>query len=466
MIHKYKFNNTNFVLDINSGCVHVVDDICFDILDYIPNAFLDYTESYVIKKLENKYSTEEIREAYSELLSLYKNKKIFTEDTYINPEIINNGIKPAPIKAVCLNISHDCNFKCEYCFASKETCLRELMSFDTAKKTIDFLIKNSGSIRNLEVDFFGGEPLLNFDVVKQTVEYARSLENKYNKNFRFTITTNGLLLDDDKIDFINKEMYDVVLSLDGRKEIHDKFRITRAGHNTYDILVPKFQKLVQKRKNGNFKQYYIRATYTKYNLDFSKDIFHIHNLGFNEISIEPVICDFENNTNNNTKNYIITESDLPEILQEHENICKKLIELKKSGSSINFFNFKINLDSGPCINKRLKGCGFGNDYIAVTPNGDIYPCHQLVGEPKFVLENIHNTYTKIFDNNLKKEFLKLSVYHKEECKNCWAKYYCCGGCSSKNYQHNKNLKTPYKLSCEIQKKKIECAIAYNVLSRN
>ena len=455
MIHKYKFNNTNFVLDINSGSIHIVDDLCFEMLDFIPGVFFDYTESYVIQKLKHKYPEEEIKETYKELVNLYENKKIFSEDLFINNNIIINGIKPSPIKALCLNISHDCNLKCKYCFASKENCSRELMSFETAKNSIDFLIKNSGNIKNLEVDFFGGEPLLNFEVVKKTVEYARNLENKHNKKFRFTITTNGILLDDEKIDFINQEMYDVVLSLDGRKNINDKFRITKNNQGTYDLIVPKFQKLVQKREN---KQYYVRATYTKENLDFSKDVFHIYNLGFNEISIEPVLCDYENNNN---KNYIIDESCLEQILTEYENLCKELIKLKKENSKINFFNFKIDLNSGPCINKRVKGCGFGNDYIAVTPNGDIYPCHQLVGEKEFLMGN---TNKNIFNQNLKKDFLKLSIYHKKECKNCWARFYCCGGCSSKNYQHNKNIKIPFKLSCELQKKKIECSIAYNILS--
>ena len=450
MIHKYKFDNTNFVLDVNSGSVHVVDNICYDILDFVPNTFFDYTESYVTKKLSDKYSAESIKEAYSELFSLYEAGKLFSDDYYF--ETIEEGIPSSPIKAICLNVSHDCNLRCSYCFASTGDfkCSRELMPFETAKKAVDFLIKNSGNIKNLEMDFFGGEPLMNFEVVKETIKYARSLEKKYNKNFRFTLTTNGILLDDEKIDFINKEIYDVVLSLDGRKEVNDKFRLTKTKQGSYDIIVPKFKKLVEKRGE---KSYYVRGTYTKENLDFTNDVMHIHSLGFNEISMEPALSE-------NEFSLAVDETDLPSILSEHELLCKKLIKLKKEGSKINFFNFNINLDHGPCLSKRLKGCGFGNDYVAITPNGDIYPCHQLVGESDFLMGNVLNDS---FDISLKSKFLKLSVYHKKECKNCWAKFYCCGGCSSKNYQHNNDIKIPFKLSCELQKKKIECAIAYNVL---
>lgn len=452
MIHKYKFENTNFVIDVNSGAVHIVDDIAFDILDFIPGTFFDYSESYVVKKLSDKYSENDIKDTYAELLSLHESGKLFSNDPYF--KLVSNGIESSPIKAICLNVSHDCNLRCEYCFASKGDfkCKRELMSLETAKKAVDFLIKKSEGIKNLEMDFFGGEPLMNFDVVKATVEYARSLEQKHNKNFRFTITTNGILLDDEKIDFINKEMYDVVLSLDGRKKVNDKFRVTKAKQGSYDLVVSKFKKLVDERKG---KQYYVRGTYTTENLDFSEDVMHLYNLGFNEISMEPALSKEE-------FPYAIDESNLKEVLAEHEKLCKTLIELKKKGESINFFNFNINLDDGPCISKRLKGCGFGNDYVAITPNGDIYPCHQLVGEEKFIIGNINSD---TFNSKLKNEFLKLSVYHKDECKKCWAKFYCCGGCNARNYQHNGNIKKSFKVGCELQKKKTECAIAYSVLSK-
>lgn len=453
MIHKFKFENTNFVIDVNSGAIHIVDDVFYDMLDLIPGNFFDYTKSYVIKKLENKYPLSEIEEAYEEAFSLYKDEKLFSKDIYEN--IVSEKTILSPIKAVCLNVAHDCNLKCSYCFASKGDfkCKRELMSLETAKKTVDFLIENSGNIRNLEMDFFGGEPLMNFDVIKETVKYARSMEKIHGKNFRFTITTNGILLDDEKINFINKEMYDVVLSLDGRKEINDLFRLTKVGTGSYDLIIPKFKKLVKLRGE---KQYYVRGTYTKKNLDFSKDVFHIYDVGFSQISMEPALSkeEFE---------FAIDKNDLPKILEEHELLCKKLIEMKKSGSDINFFNFNISINNGPCISKRLKGCGFGNDYIAVTPSGDIYPCHQLIGENRFLMGNVNKNY---FNNELKNQFLNLTVYHKEKCKNCWAKFYCCGGCNSKNYQFNGNLKSSFDITCELQKKKIECSIAYNVLSGN
>ncbi len=447
MIHKFKWGNMNFVIDSNSGAVHVVDDVSFDILDHINGVFLDYTEDYVVKKLENKYSHDEIKESYQELLELYKNEKLFSKDTYKNlatPEKLSS-----PIKSICLNVAHDCNLRCGYCFASegKFGCgKRELMPLETAKNAVDFLVRKSGNIRNLELDFFGGEPLMNWDVVTETVKYARSLEEKYGKNFRFTLTTNGVLLDDEKIDFINKEIYDVVLSLDGRKEINDRFRVGKNKQGSYDLIVPKFQKLVSKRGN---KRYYVRGTYTKENLDFSKDLMHLYSLGFKSLSMEPVLCDesFEP---------CVTEEDVPKILNEYDLICKKLIELKKSGKDIHFFNFDIDLNNGPCIVKRLKGCGCGNDYVAITPNGDIFACHQFVGEDKFKMGNVNSGK---FDENLKQRFVNTHVYNKEKCKDCWAKFYCTGGCASKNYTQNGDIMLPFDVNCRIQKKKIECSVA-------
>ncbi len=446
MIHKYKFHNVSFVIDTNSGAVHTVDDIAYDILEFLSGNFFDYTENYIVKKLEKKYNTNDIREAYGEILKLYENGKLFSKDCYEN--LATEEKLSSPIKAVCLNVSHDCNLRCEYCFASRGDfgCIRELMPLETAKKAVDFIIKKSGDIKNLEMDFFGGEPLMNFDVVKETVKYARSLEKKHNKNFRFTITTNGLLLDDDKINFINKEMYDVVLSLDGRKEIHDKFRLTKTGKGSYNAVLPKFKKLVESRGGKN---YYVRGTYTKENLNFSEDVMHIHSLGFDNISMEPVLCGSKFHAT-------IDENNLNEALNEHNKLCDKLIELKKEGSKINFFNFNIDLDNGPCIIKRLKGCGSGNDYVAVTPNGDIFACHQLVGEDKFKMGNVNKG---TFDENLKKQFLKTSIYHKKECRDCWVRFYCSGGCAAKNHEHCGNIMKPFEISCKLQKKKIECAIA-------
>ena len=451
MIHKFKFENYNFVVDTNSGAVHMVDDIFYDMLEYLDGNFFDYTENYVIKKLENKYSLEDIKETYSEILEIKNKGKLFSPDIYENlavPEKLRS-----PIKAVCLNVAHDCNMACKYCFASEGDfgCGKELMPLETARKAVDFVIKNSGDIKNLEMDFFGGEPLLNWNVVVETVKYARKLEKIHNKIFRFTITTNGLLLDDEKIKFINEEMYDVVLSLDGRKEINDKFRVTKGGMGTYDAVLPKFKKLVDSRGSKN---YYVRGTYTKENLNFSADVMHIYNLGFNEISMEPVMCDSKFDST-------LTAKDLDLILKEHETLCKKLIEMKKQGSKINFFNFNVDIEKGPCVIKRLKGCGCGNDYIAVVPNGDIYSCHQLVGENNFKMGNINEG---TFDESLKSRFLQTSIYHKEKCRNCWVKFYCSGGCAAKNYTQNGSIMKPFDIACHIQKKKIESAIILYALT--
>lgn len=447
MIHKYKLRDTNFVIDGNSGAIHIVDDISYDILDYLDGNFFDYTCDYVAQKLNNKYKKEDIVEAYNDIFKMYKSGKLFSED--IHEKLATEENLNSPIKSVCLNVAHDCNMQCKYCFASKGDfgCGRELMPIETAKKAVDFVVRNSGNIHNLEMDFFGGEPLMNFEVVKETVKYARSLEKKYDKNFRFTITTNGLLLDDEKIDFINKEMFDVVLSLDGRKEINDKYRVTRTGMGTYDAVIPKFQKLVAKRGD---KSYYARGTYTKDNINFGDDVLHMYELGFKNISMEPALCGdkFESSIN---------ESHLDEVLKEQENLCNKLIDMKLRGENIDFFNFNIDINKGPCILKRLKGCGCGNDYVAVTPSGDIYSCHQVVGEEKFKMGNINEG---TFDAKLKKLFLNTTIYHKEKCRDCWAKFYCSGGCTAKNYFNRKNIMEPYDLACKMQKKKVECSIAY------
>lgn len=446
MIHKFKWDDINFVLDTNSGAVHSVDRITYDMLDFLNGNFFDYTEDYLVKKLDKKYSENDIREAYSEILELFKNEKLFSKDSY--EDLAKEEKLRSPIKSICLNVAHDCNLRCSYCFASEGDfgCGRELMPLETAKKSVDFIIENSGGIKNLEMDFFGGEPLMNWNVVKETVKYARSLEKKYNKNFRFTLTTNGILLDDEKIDFINEEIYDVVLSLDGRKEINDKYRITKTKNGSYDIVVPKFQKLISRRGN---KSYYVRGTYTKDNLDFTKDVKHLYDLGFKNISMEPVLCDKKFKAS-------VNEEDINQVLNEYENLCRELIKMKKSGKEINFFNFNIDLDKGPCVLKRLKGCGCGNDYVAITPNGDIFSCHQLVGEDEFKMGNVN---VGTFDDDIKKRFLNTSIYHKEKCKNCWVKFYCSGGCAAKNYQHCGNIMIPFDVNCKMQKKKIECAVA-------
>ena len=454
MIHKYKLNNYNILIDVNSGAIHIIDDICFDILDVINKENLyTYPEDKLISEFSRKYSTQDILETYQEIQTMFQNDKLFTGDLLFE-ENIKNKIVSSPIKAMCINIAHDCNLKCEYCFAAKGDfgCGRELMTLDTAKKAINFLINKSEGRRNLEVDFFGGEPLMNFNVIKDTVAYARSIEQKYNKNFRFTITTNGLLLDDEKIDFINREMDNVVLSLDGRKKINDKLRLTKSGKSSYEMIVPKYQKLIKNRKD---KDYYVRGTFTKNNLDFSEDVIHMYNLGFENMSIEPVVSDPR-------LNYSIKEEDLEKIFEEYEVLAKKIIEIKKKNKKINFFHFMIDLEKSPCAIKKFKGCGCGNEYVAVTPNGDIYPCHQFVGQDGFKMGNLNDN---TFDQKLKNKFSSNNIYSKDECRKCWAKYFCSGGCSANNFNFEKNINTPHKISCELQKKRLECAIMIKACCR-
>lgn len=346
----------------------------------------------------------------------------------------------APIKAMCLHIAHDCNLRCGYCFAAQGDFGhgRKLMPVEIGKKAIDFLIEHSQGRHNLEVDFFGGEPLMNFDAVKEVVCYARSLEEKYNKNFRFTTTTNGLLLDDDNIDFINREMNNVVLSIDGRKEVNDRLRYTPNGKGSYDVIVPKFKKLVEQRGD---KEYYVRGTFTKYNLDFSNDVEHLYQEGFDQISVEPVIADHK-------IPYALTEEDLPRIYDEYDHLAQKMIARKKAGKCYNFFHFMIDLDQGPCAIKRLRGCGCGNEYVAVTPEGDIYPCHQFVGFEDWKMGNLLDG---TFDTQRKEQFARANVYTKEECRNCWAKFYCSGGCNANNNEFTGDILKPYKLSCDLEK---------------
>lgn len=445
MIHKYKLNGYNIALDVNSGAIHIIDDISFDILDLLDNNnFTENIDSKIIKNLVPTYNKKDIIDSYNELYNLYKNGQLFSEDEY---EPFTKMMKDSPIKAMCLNVSHDCNLRCEYCFAAKGDFGqgRMLMSFEIGKKSIDFLIKNSGKRHNLEVDFFGGEPLMNFEVVKQIIDYARSLENQYNKKFRFTITTNGLLLTDDKIEYINKEMSNVVLSLDGRKEINDNLRITPNHKGSYDTIVPKYQRLVNSRGD---KDYYVRGTFTKYNLDFTKDVLHMVKLGFDQLSIEPVVSDKE-------LEYSIKEDDLPKVFEEYEHLAKEIIKRRKNNEYFNFFHFMIDLNQGPCAIKRLRGCGCGNEYIAITPTGDIFPCHQFVGSNKWKMGNLNDN---TFNLEIKDKFSKANVYTKKDCKNCWAKFYCSGGCNANNFQYENNILHAHQISCELEKKRLECAI--------
>ena len=444
MIHKYTLNGFYIVLDINSGAVHVMDELPYRMLDYLKEDDPETPPQDMLEALQKEFNSATIQEGYQELLELYHDGLLFSGDDY---EKFAGMMTKAPVKALCLNIAHDCNLRCEYCFAAKGDFGRGrmLMPFEVAKKAIDFLIEKSVGRRNLEVDFFGGEPLMNFDVVKKTVEYARSLEEKHQKNFRFTITTNGLLLTDDKIDFINREMSNVVLSLDGRKEVNDRLRVKVDGTGCYDRIVPAYQKLVSTRGD---KDYYARGTFTKYNLDFTNDVLHMAKLGFDQLSIEPVVSDPK-------LDYSIKEEDLPMVFAEYERLATTLIERKKQGKGINFFHFMIDLDQGPCAIKRLRGCGCGNEYLAITPEGDIFPCHQFVGEDQWKMGNV---LTGEFNTELKDRFSKTSVYHKPDCKKCWAKFYCSGGCNANNWQYEGDILKSHKIACELEKKRLECAI--------
>lgn len=451
MIHKYKLSGYNVLLDVNSGGVHIIDDLTYDLLDNVEPPFEDECPEKILSKLGKVYNADEIKECYDEIVSLYNDKILFSEDDYEKYALTSVA---SPIKAMCLHIAHDCNLRCKYCFAStgdyKEG--RMLMSLETGRKAIDFLIEKSADRKFLEVDFFGGEPTLNFEVVKQIVEYARSREEEANKKFRFTITTNGVLLNDEMIEFVNKEMNNVVLSIDGRKEVNDRLRVRADGSGSYDTIIPKFKKLVAAR--GSDKDWYVRGTYTKYNLDFSNDVMHLFEQGFDQISVEPVMADPK-------MPYAITQADLPRIFDEYEELMKKITEVRNSGKFINFFHFMLDLDQGPCAIKRLRGCGCGNEYVAIAPNGDIYPCHQFVGIEDYKLGSLYNGS---FNDELKNVFAAAHVYSKPECKKCWAKFYCSGGCNANNYIYAGDIHNAYKLSCEIQKKRLECAILMKALT--
>ncbi len=445
MIHKYIQNDKYIVLDVCSGGVHLVDKLTYELLDYAKPPFEKVCPDEILDKMSG-YDKNEVAECYDELRELYEAKMLFTDDDYA--KYAKMAMK-APIKAMCLHVSHDCNLRCKYCFAQTGDFggCRMLMTPETGKKAMDFLIENSGDRVNLEVDFFGGEPLMAWDTVVETVKYARSIEKTHNKNFRFTITTNGILLDDEKIDYINKEMSNCVLSLDGRKEINDNIRPTPSGKGSYDIIVPKFQKLVAGRGD---KDYYVRGTFTKYNLDFANDVLHINELGFEQLSVEPVVTD-------ESLPYAITEADLPAIFNEYDRLYtimeKQTVEKDRK---FNFFHFMIDLNQGPCAVKRLRGCGCGNEYVAVTPDGDIYPCHQFVGIEEWKMGNI---FEGTVNQEIKDYFAGMHIYSKEGCSECWARFYCSGGCNANSFIYEGDVKKPHKLSCETQKKRIECAIA-------
>ena len=430
-------------MDVNSGAVHVVDDVTYDAIEL----FEDISSSEIVDKLKDKYNESDILEAIDEIEELKKDGQLFTEDIY-QPFVEKfKENRQTVVKALCLHIAHDCNLACKYCFAEEGEYhgRRELMSFEVGKKALDFLVKNSGNRVNLEVDFFGGEPLMNWEVVKQLVEYGRSLEKPYNKKFRFTLTTNGVLLNDEIMEYLNKEMSNVVISLDGRKEVNDRMRPFRNGKGSYDLIVPKFKKLAESRNQTN---YYIRGTFTRDNLDFSEDVKHFADLGFKQMSIEPVVGPEEDP-------YSIREEDLPTIMEEYDKLALEYIKREKEGRGFNFFHFMIDLNQGPCVYKRLSGCGSGTEYLAVTPWGDFYPCHQFVGNEDFLMGNVNDGIVR---KDIVSTFGDCNAYSKEKCKNCFARFYCSGGCAANSYNFHGTINDAYDIGCEMQRKRVECSI--------
>lgn len=471
LIHQYKNNGYNIVLDVNSGMIHVVDDVAYDIIalfdklrDTKTHMVSEKDKETIVAEIFNKYNKPEyaelfeiepgnydemksaIQESILDVEQLVKDGALFTEDIYEN--YINEfKNRETVVKALCLHIAHDCNLACRYCFAEEGEYHghRELMSYEVGKRALDFLIANSGNRRNLEVDFFGGEPLMNFEVVKELVKYGREQEKLHNKKFRFTLTTNGILLDNEVEEFLNKEMSNVVLSIDGRKEVNDLMRPSRNGKGSYDIIIPKFIKLAEDRNQTN---YYVRGTFTRNNLDFSEDVKHFAELGFKQISVEPVVSLPE-------ESYSIREEDIPKICQEYDKLAKYMLKKKKEGKDFNFFHFMIDLSGGPCVAKRLSGCGSGTEYLAVTPWGDFYPCHQFVGETEYLMGNV---YEGIKRTDLREDFKQCNVYSKEKCKKCFARFYCSGGCAANSYKFQGQIDDTYDIGCELQRKRVECAI--------
>ena len=449
VIHQYKNNGYNIVLDVNSGSVHVVDDIVYDVIGcMVENQLENEEKEKVITFLKEQFdsNSEELQEIVDEIFELKAAGMLFTDDiyeksieTFLNRETV--------VKALCLHIAHDCNLKCKYCFAEEGEYhgRRALMSFEVGKKALDFLVANSGNRVNLEVDFFGGEPLMNWQVVKDLVAYGRSLEEPHHKKFRFTLTTNGVLLNDDILEFANKEMANIVLSIDGRKEVHDNMRPLAGGQGSYEMILPKFKKVAESRNQTN---YYVRGTFTHHNKDFAADVCHLADLGFEQISVEPVVAP-------ESEDYALVEADIPELLAEYDKLALELIKRHKEGKGVNFFHFMIDLKGGPCVYKRLSGCGSGTEYLAVTPWGDFYPCHQFVGQEEFLMGNVDEGITK---TDIRDEFKTCNVYSKEKCKNCFAKFYCSGGCAANSYNFHGDIHHVYEIGCQLQKKRLECAI--------
>ena len=450
MLHCYKMNGYNIIIDAYSGSVHAVDEVAYDVISMYENHTKEEVKSYILEKYSDKEDVTEkdLDELFDDIETLRHYGKLYTDDLYAD-RAFDFKNRNTVIKALCLHVAHTCNLNCEYCFASqgKYHGDRALMSPEVGKRALDFLIENSGTRTNLEVDFFGGEPLMNWEVVKEIVRYGRELEKTHKKKFRFTLTTNGVLLDDDVIDFANKEMHNVVLSLDGRKEIHDNLRKTVNGKGSYDMIVPKFQHFIEKRGD---RGYYMRGTFTHNNVDFTNDIFHMADLGFTELSMEPVVCKPDDP-------YALTEEDLPILFDQYELLAKEM--LRREGKGFTFYHYMVDLKAGPCIYKRIAGCGSGTEYMAVTPWGELFPCHQFVGDEKYSLGNIWDGVT---NEEVRNEFKMCNAYARPECRDCWAKLYCSGGCAANSYHATGSITGVYEYGCKLFKKRIECAVMMQV----
>lgn len=452
MIHAYKMNGYNIIIDQNSGCVHSVDEATYDVINMYKDKSKDEIKEIILEKYKNQddVTEEEIELCFEDIENLISDGRLFAEDTF--EEVASQFKKrQGVLKAICLHVAHDCNLACKYCFAGKGEYdgPKGIMSLETGKKALDFLVEQSGTRRNLEVDFFGGEPLLNWQVCKELVAYGRELEKKFDKNFRFTLTTNGILINDDVIDFCNKEMSNVVLSLDGRKITNDKMRVSLNGKGSYDLIVDKFKKFAELRGQ---KDYYMRGTYTSQNLDFASDILHMADLGFKELSIEPVVAD-------KNEPYALKDEDLPILKEQYQILADEMLKRYRKGNGFTFYHYMIDLENGPCIVKRVSGCGVGTEYMAVTPNGELYPCHQFVGDEKFLLGDIWNgiTHAEVLE-----QFEQCNVYSHKECKDCFAKLYCSGGCAANAYHTTGSVNGVYNFGCELHRKRIECAIMLKV----
>ena len=454
MIHQYKLGGYNIVMDTCSGSIHSVDDVAYDIIAMLGDG---RKEDDICREITARYGLshgvthEDVNDCLSDVEELKKQGRLFTPDSFAELAGTLKERSGNVIKALCLHVAHSCNLTCSYCFASQGDFHgdRALMSYDVGRQALDFLVAHSGTRKNLEVDFFGGEPLMNFGVVKQLVTYARSIEGPAGKHFRFTLTTNGMLIDDDVIDFCNREMDNVVLSLDGRREVHDRFRVDHAGRGSYDRIVPLFQKLVRARGGRN---YYMRGTFTHFNPDFTKDLFHMADLGFSELSMEPVVCSPESPS-------ALTSEDLEIVKREYEILAEEMLRREKEGRPITFYHYMLDLQEGPCIYKRVSGCGSGTEYMAVTPWGDLYPCHQFVGDERYLLGNVYDGVT---NESLREEFRACNAYSRPDCRDCWARLYCSGGCAANSMHATGSISGVYRAGCELFKKRIECAVMMNV----